>query len=112
MVPRYLARAPPARTVELPHRPGAAPKYRVHIYTSTTSTSAGRRNTHLASIIDQALALAENQGMRAAAAFLTERGAGFALTCRVLAEPERRRQRRRAVYPVDTGISSPYSHAR
>jgi hypothetical protein len=37
------------------------------------------------------LVLAEQQGVRVAAAFLAECGAGFALICRVLAEPARRR---------------------
>jgi len=112
MVPHCQARAPPARTVEPPHWPGAAPQYRVRMDTSTPSTGTGRPNTDLAAVVDQALVLAEKQGARAAAAFLTERGAGFALTCRVLAEPERRRQRGRADYPVDAGTSSPYSHMR
>lgn len=109
MVPHCLARAPPARTVEPPHRRGAAPRYRVRMDTSTINTDAGRPNTGLAATVDQALDLAEEQGARAAAAFLTARGAGFALTCRVLAEPARRRPR--SDYPA-AGTSSPYSHMR
>jgi hypothetical protein len=50
-------------------------------------------NTHLAAAVDQALALAMEPDARAAAQFLEEQGAGFALTCRVLAEPGRRRAR-------------------
>jgi hypothetical protein len=38
-----------------------------------------------------ALLLVERAGVRLAAQFLARRGAGFALTCRVLAEPARRR---------------------
>lgn len=52
-----------------------------------------RPNTDLSTAVDQALAMLEQQGARAAADFLKARGAGFALTCRVLAEPERRRRR-------------------
>ena len=47
-----------------------------------------RPNTDLARAVEQALAMAD---MRTAAAFLASRGAGFALICRVLAEPARRR---------------------
>lgn len=112
MVSQYLVRAPPARTVEPPHRLGTVTRYRVRMDTSTTSLGAGRPNTDLAAVVDQALALAEKQGARAAAAFLTARGAGFALTCRVLTEPERRRQRALAVYSADAGTSSPYSRMR
>jgi hypothetical protein len=50
-----------------------------------------RPNTELAAAVDRALLLAAEQGARAAAAFLEQRGAGFAVTCRVLAEPSRRR---------------------
>lgn len=50
-----------------------------------------RQNTDLASVVFQAVAKAETEGAHAAAAFLMERGASFALTCRVLAEPGRRR---------------------
>lgn len=96
------------RTFARRHRLAVPPRYRVGM--ETTSTGAGRPNTDLAAVVDQALALAEKQGARAAAAFLTARGAGFALTCRVLAEPKRRRQRGRADYPA--GTSSPYSRMR
>jgi hypothetical protein len=48
-----------------------------------------RSNTDLAAAVDQALTMADK---RAAAAFLTARGASFALTCRVLAERARRRE--------------------
>lgn len=61
-----------------------------------------RPNTDLAAVVDQALAVALEQGARAAAHFMEARGAGFALTCRVLAEPERRRtvmQERVAIPP-------------
>jgi hypothetical protein len=47
-----------------------------------------RPNTDLAAAVDQALTMAD---VRAAAAFLADHGAGFALICRVLAEPKRRR---------------------
>lgn len=50
-----------------------------------------RPNTDLAAAVDVALLLAEQQGVRAAAAFLASRGAGIALICRVLQEPARRR---------------------
>jgi hypothetical protein len=50
-----------------------------------------RPNTPLAAAVDQALAVADEYGARAAARFLTEAGADFALACRVLAEPARRR---------------------
>jgi hypothetical protein len=56
-----------------------------------SKNSAGRPNTDLAAAVDQALAIAIEQDARAAAHFLESRGAGFALTCRVLAEPGRRR---------------------
>jgi hypothetical protein len=45
----------------------------------------------LAAAVDQALAVWIELGRFAAARLLTERGAGFALTCRVLAELGRRR---------------------
>lgn len=76
---------------------------------TSTSTATDRLGTNLALAVDQALALAERQGVRAAAAYLVARGAGFALTCRVLAEPAWRRQ---ADYSADDGSSSPYSHMR
>ena len=94
------------RTFARRHRLAVPLRYRVG--TETTCTGASRPNTDLAAVVDPALALAEKQGTRAAAAFLIARGAGFALTCRVLAEPERRR----ADYPADAGSSSPYSHVR
>lgn len=47
-----------------------------------------RPNTDLSAAVDQALAMADK---RAAADFLTKHGASFALTCRVLGEPNRRR---------------------
>jgi hypothetical protein len=50
-----------------------------------------RQNIEFAADVDQALALAKERGVRAAAAFLADHGAGFALTCRTLAEPARRR---------------------
>jgi len=50
-----------------------------------------RKNSDLALAVDLALVLAKSQGVRRAAAFLQARGAGFVLTCRVLAEPARRR---------------------
>jgi hypothetical protein len=59
----------------------------------TPRAGTGRPNTDLAAAVDQALALAIEQGARAAARFLEGQGAGFALTCRVLTEPERRRTR-------------------
>lgn len=57
----------------------------------TPKARSGRPNTDLAAAVEQALAVAIEQGTRAAARFLINRGAGFALTCRVLAEPDRRR---------------------
>lgn len=50
-----------------------------------------RPDIKLAEAVDQALAMVPEHGVQAAAAFLADRGAGFALTCRVLAEPARRR---------------------
>jgi hypothetical protein len=52
-----------------------------------------RLNTDLAAAVDQAAAIHIELGPRAAAAFLEAQGAGFALICRVLEEPERRRAR-------------------
>lgn len=53
--------------------------------------TADRPNCVLSADVDLALILVEQIGMHAAAAFLSTRGAGFALTCRVLQEPARRR---------------------
>jgi hypothetical protein len=50
-----------------------------------------RPNRTLSSDVELALLLAEQVGVHAAARFLMKRGAGFAVTCRVLAEPTRRR---------------------
>lgn len=50
-----------------------------------------RSNTDLAIAVDPALLLAQTKGAWRAAAFLEANGARFALTCRVLAEPARRR---------------------
>jgi|APAra7269097635_1048570.scaffolds.fasta_scaffold41461_2 hypothetical protein len=47
-----------------------------------------RPNTELAAAVDHALTMGD---VRAAAAYLADHGAGFALICRVLAEPARRR---------------------
>jgi hypothetical protein len=58
-----------------------------------------RPNTELASAVDQAVDLAAKRGVHVAAAFLAECGAGFALTCRVLAD-EPRRRRRSGLEPV------------
>jgi hypothetical protein len=58
-----------------------------------TTTSTDRSNIDLAAVVDQALAVSIEHGARAAARFLMSHGAGFALTVRVLAEPERRRAR-------------------
>lgn len=58
-------------------------------YARTMTTS--RHNTELSAAVDQALIIAQQQGRDIAAAFLEARGAGFALICRVLAEPARRR---------------------
>jgi hypothetical protein len=57
----------------------------------TPKARAGRPNTDLAAAVDRAQTVAIEQGTRAAARFLINNGAGFALACRVLAEPERRR---------------------
>ena len=51
----------------------------------------GRPNAELAAAVEHALAMDD---VRAAAAYLAEHGAGFALTCRVLTEPLRRRASR------------------
>lgn len=51
--------------------------------------SMDRPNTELAHAVEHALTMDD---VRAAAAFLAGHGAGFALTCRVLAEPTKRRQ--------------------
>lgn len=57
----------------------------------TRRAGTGRLNTDLAAAVDLALAIAIEHGARAAARFLEGQGAGFALTCRVLGEPARRR---------------------
>jgi hypothetical protein len=57
----------------------------------THRDGAGRPNTDLAVVVDQALAIAIEQDARAAARFLEGYGASFAVTCRVLGEPARRR---------------------
>jgi predicted ArsR family transcriptional regulator len=57
----------------------------------TRRGGADRPDTALAAAVDLALAVLEQDGARAAAAFLEQRGARFAMTCRVLAEPTRRR---------------------
>jgi len=48
------------RTFAQRHRTARPPRYRVRMET-TTSTGAGRPNTDLAAVVDQALALAEKQ---------------------------------------------------
>lgn len=53
---------------------------------------ADRPDSRLAADIELALLLAERAGVRLVARFLTRRVAGFALICRVLAEPARRRR--------------------
>jgi hypothetical protein len=53
--------------------------------------NADRPNRTLSSDVELALILAERVGVQVAARFLTKRGAGFALTCRVLGDPDRRR---------------------
>jgi hypothetical protein len=53
--------------------------------------TSDRPNTDLAAAINEALAVQLEHGRKTAARFLMSRGAGFALTCRVLAEPGRRR---------------------
>lgn len=57
----------------------------------TPRAHGSRANSTLADAVDRALAIEIEHGARAAARFLTDNGAGFALTCRVLAEPGRRR---------------------
>jgi len=52
------------------------------------TTTTDRPNTDLSAAVDQALTMADKQ---AAARFLTAQGASFALICRVMAEPQRRR---------------------
>jgi hypothetical protein len=63
---------------------------------------ADRANTDLATVVDQALAVRLEHGSSVVARFLTERGAGFALTCRVLTEPSCRR-------PLAFDLSPPLS---
>lgn len=55
-----------------------------------------RPNTALARAVDHALSMDD---VRAAAAYLADHGAGFALICRVLAEPARRRAQAVAAAP-------------
>lgn len=50
-----------------------------------------RPNRTLSADVELALLLVDLVGVRLAARFLARRGADFALTCRVLAEPARRR---------------------
>ena len=57
-----------------------------------------RPNTGRAADVDQALAMLPVLGVRAAAVYLKQRGAGLALIGRVLLEPARRRA---AVVVVD-----------
>lgn len=56
-----------------------------------------RPNTELARAVDEALTMDD---VHAAAAYLVDHGAGFALTCRVLAEPARRRAAKSPVAPA------------
>lgn len=77
-------RSPAARIVEQAHRAASAGRYR-------TRMTSDRPNTDLDAVVNQALTIIIEDGPRAAAAFLQQQGAGFALTCRVLAEPSRRR---------------------
>jgi len=49
-----------------------------------------RPNTELAAAVDHALTM---EDVRGAVAYLADHGPGFALICRVLAEPTRRRSR-------------------
>lgn len=51
----------------------------------------GRTNTELAAAVVIALAIAPVLGVQMAARYLERSGAGFALTCRVLMQPARRR---------------------
>jgi hypothetical protein len=83
---------PQLRTFEQAHQHGRRPGYRVRMDTPI-SRRAGtdRPNTQLAATVDQALIVLEQQGIGAAARFLEASGARFALICRVLAEPARRR---------------------
>jgi hypothetical protein len=62
-----------------------------------------RPNTNLARAVDEALTMSD---VRTAAAFLAGHGAGFALICRVLAEPARRRAAGSPVAPA-TLLSHP-----
>jgi hypothetical protein len=64
--------------------PGRTPGHHVGM-------TADRPNSDLALIVDLALLRVDKLGVRGAAAFMASRGASFALTCRVLAEPARRR---------------------
>lgn len=91
-----LVWVPAVRTVEQAHQLVAGPGYRVRMDTTITPRAcvrADRPNTDLSAAVDQALAVCLELGPRAAATFLEARGAAFALTCRVLGQPERRRAR-------------------
>lgn len=54
-------------------------------------TATDRKNTNLAHIVDLTPDVEIELGARAAAHFLEQRRVGFALICRVLGEPGRRR---------------------
>jgi hypothetical protein len=56
-----------------------------------------RPNTELAAAVDHALTMDD---VHVAASFLAVYGAGFALICRVLAEPARRRQAETTAAPA------------
>jgi hypothetical protein len=79
-----------ASTFDEPHLALAGPGYRVRMDTLNTA-GVDRPNAELAASVDQALAIEIELGTQAAAAFLEARGAGFALTCRVLGAQARRR---------------------
>jgi hypothetical protein len=65
-----------------------------------------RPNRVLSADVDLALMLLDQVGVHAAAAFLASRGAGFALTCRVLVEPARRRAGAMTAAPATPGADT------
>lgn len=75
---------PRFNTFEQAHRLGSTGRYRQRMENRRT-------NTDLAALIDLAFDVEIEESTRAAAHFLETNGVRFALTCRVLAEPTRRR---------------------
>lgn len=57
----------------------------------TRRGGADRSNTKLAAAVDETLAILEQKARKASADHLMKHGASFALTCRVLTQPQQRR---------------------